>query len=296
MKKLIDDFLIYLNFNRGLSSASQKSYQSDLDLFNLFLKQQNIINILKVNKNIILLYLKRLQKNHYSEKSVARKISAIKMFFKFLMKEHFVETNPTLFIQHPKSAKKLPSTLSIEEVNTLINTTTETTFTPLTIRNTAIIELLYSCGLRVSELVNLSEKDISLERNTIRVTGKGQKERIIPFGKIALLKIKNYIESSRPQLNKNLNSAFFLGKGGKNISRQQIWNIIQKKMSQCKINKKISPHTLRHSFATHLLNNGTPIYIIQKLLGHQDINATEIYTHLSTNDLQQTYKKFHPRS
>ena len=293
MDKLINSFLVYLKFNKGISASSQKSYLSDLRLFNNFIEDKKI-NYLKVNKDIISSYLKYLRKKEYADSSISRKISTLKQFFAFLLKKEIIKINPSKHIKYSKKEQKIPVMLSIEEVDKIINIENENT--PIHIRNTAIIELLYSCGLRVSELVNLTEQNISYEKNLIKICGKGSKERVVPFGKKALKKLNLYTENARPKFNKQLSSVFFLNKNGNKISRQQIWNIIKKKMYECGINKNISPHTLRHSFATHLLNNGASIHIIQKLLGHELINTTEVYTHLSIDNLQKIHHKFHPRN
>ena len=295
MKFILDKFSVYLHFKKGLSPSSTKSHLSDISLFFHFLKHKNRQKLSNITEQNIQSYLRYLFKKNYTQNSIDRKISSLKTFFTFLKNSQIIHTNPTSTISTPQKVHQLPSVLSLEEVELLINTPNKSQEV-LFARNTAIIEIMYSCGLRVSELTSLLSNHICYKTKTIKVVGKGQKERIIPFGEVAKKKLLLYIKEIRPKLNKNNLSYFFLNNKGKQITRQQIWYIIKKRLLSCSINKKVSPHTLRHSFATHLLDNGTSIAIIQKLLGHQNINTTEIYTHISTKKLQEIHKKYHNRS
>lgn len=285
----IENFCNYLLIDKHYSHNTIESYRRDLNKFKDFSKNLKLIDI---DKDIIKKYLKYLNENKIKERSIARNISALKSFYKFLIINKVVKQNPIESISSPKLGKKLPNTLSEEEINQLLNIKLIDIYS---YRNKAMLELMYATGLRVSELVNLKVYDINLEEAIVKTMGKGSKERIIPIGDYALEALKIYINDYRSSLFKReINDYLFLNNHGKPMTRQGFFKIIKKlAIEQC-IKKDFSPHTLRHSFATHLLSHGADLRIIQELLGHSDVSTTQIYTHMSNEQLEETFKKFHP--
>ncbi len=278
----------YLKYEIKLSENTIKSYKNDL---HNFLK---VINkpINKINQQDIINFLN--QDNHYKKSTTSHYITTINNFFHFLIKEQLITTNPFQNIKHPKIDKKLPKYLSIEEVEQLLDINL---IKPMDYRNKAMLELIYATGMRVSELINLVLADIDLNNAIVKVMGKGSKERIIPLNDIAIQYLNIYINNFRPLLlNHKLSNDLFINKNGVKISRQGFFKIIKKQCLIKNLDKEISPHILRHSFATHLLYNGADLRVIQELLGHSDIGTTQIYTHLINEKLREDYKEFHPRS
>jgi integrase/recombinase XerD len=245
-----------------------------------------------VSKGDILEYIIRLNEEGISNRSIARKLSSLKSFFIFLLKTEKIEENPIENIESPQYMKKLPYYLSLEEVESMIGTLSET---PKDIRDSCILELLYSSGLRVSELCSLRTGDISFEGSFIRVMGKGGKERLVPIGEKALLSLRKYLIYRRELSNRpGLPDYIFISRLGKKLTRISVWSIVKKRAAMANIRKDITPHTLRHSFATHLITNGADLRSVQEMLGHSDITTTQIYTHVSTDLLRNTHKKYHP--
>lgn len=240
-------------------------------------------------------YLAYLKKMGYSPSSSSRALSTLKSFHKFLVLEHYIKHNPTLSISAPKLDKKLPTVLSVEEVMMLLNSLNDDT--PYNARNRAMIEVMYGTGLRVSELVNLKLNELHLTSKMISTTGKGSKERIVPINDYAAKVLRDYIVKYRPELVKNGkdNNYIFLNNQGQPLSRQSFFLILKRLSKDAGIEKEISPHTLRHSFATHLLEAGTDLRYIQEMLGHEDISTTQIYTHLSKQKIKSVYNSAHPR-
>ena len=286
--KDIDEFLEYLLIDKHYSQNTIDSYKNDLVKFFDFINK----SLLNINKDDVKKYLKKLSEDNLDERSIARNISTLKSFYKFLMIEKKIQENPIESISQPKLGKKLPNTLSEEEVDKLLDIDLVDNYA---YRNKAMLELLYATGLRVSELVNLKVYDINLEEAIVKTMGKGSKERIIPLGDYALSALRVYIEEYRSSLfKKEINDYLFLNNHGKKMTRQGFFKIIKKIAYEKGINKKISPHTLRHSFATHMLKHGADLRIIQELLGHSDVSTTQIYTHVSNEELENTFKKYHP--
>src|SRR5574344_2166786 len=280
---------LLLEKNYSLNTIS--TYENNLIYFNKFIKK----DFIHINENDIKSYLKFMKENNKSERSIANTLSTLRSFYKYLIIEKKI-TNSTLeFIESPKLKKILPKVLSIEEVDKLLNINA---FDKYTYRNKAMIELMYATGLRISELVNLKLINIDFEMNLVRTIGKGNKERIIPINDISSDIIKTYIDHYRNQFIKKGSSdyIFLSNKGSTKMTRQNFFMILKKIAISQNIETEFSPHTLRHSFATHLLQNGADLRINQELLGHSNISTTQIYTHVSNEKLKQDYKDFHPHS
>ena len=292
----INDFKDYLRIERGLSNNSIESYENDLKKLKIFLNNAKTKkNPLEVTPDLIKEFIYHISKKIKSS-SQSRTISGIRSFYDYLMFEKLIDSNPLINIESPKQQRNLPSTLSENEINILIKNIDMKK--KESERNIAIIETLYGCGLRVSELINLKISDLFFNEDFIKVTGKGNKQRLVPISLINISYINKYIENSRKKLKINpLHSdILFLNRRGNSISRAMIFTIIKNLSKESGFNKKISPHTFRHSFATHLLENGADLKTIQQLLGHESITTTEIYMHLDNKALFNVMNKYHPRS
>lgn len=295
MNNLITEFCHYLASEKMRSMNTINSYRSDLENYVYFLENKLLIDDIKhVTIDDVKKYFAYMKKMGYTATSMSRELSSIRSFHKFLHLEGIVKENVTTSISTPKKDKKLPTVLSIEEVMKILSLLNDDG--PYNARNHAMIEVMYACGLRVSELVNLKISELHLTSKMISTTGKGTKERLIPINDYASKVLKNYIIEHRPKLVKKGGSNFvFLNNHGEPISRQSFFILIKKLCAEAGIEKEISPHTLRHSFATHLLEAGTDLRLIQEMLGHEDISTTQIYTHLSKQKIKDVYKTSHPR-
>lgn len=290
----LDDFLDSLIIERKLSENTRKSYENDLSKYINYLKNQGINKVDSIKQNDIEKYIEYLNKEKLSSKTIAHNITCIREYHKYLLKTGILKKDSSENIMGPKLRKTLPKVLSIEEINNLLNIQL---ITPFDYRNKAMLELMYATGLRVSELVNLEINDISIENATVRCIGKGNKERIIPIGEVALSYLETYLKEYRKSLLKGyVCDKLFLNNHGKVMTRQGFFKIIKKLAKDKNINTNFSPHTLRHSFATHLLEYGADLRSIQELLGHQDISTTQVYTHISNNKIRDDYNNYHPRS
>ena len=292
----INDFKDYLKIERGLSDNSIISYENDLKKLESFLTNKSIsINPLLVESSHIKEFVYHISKK-VKANSQSRIISGIRSFYDYLLFEKLIENNPLTNIESPKQQRKLPSTLSLEEINLMIQRIDRTK--KESERNIAIIETLYGCGLRVSELTELKISDLFFTEDFIKVTGKGNKQRLVPVSDINKKCINEYILNSRSKLkiSTNYSDILFLNRNGKKLTRAMIFTIVKNLSKISEIDKIISPHTFRHSFATHLLENGADLKTIQQLLGHESITTTEIYMHLDNTALVNVMKKFHPRS
>jgi|TARA_B110000967_G_scaffold40092_1_gene39914 integrase/recombinase XerD len=289
----INDFNDYLKIERGFSVNSISSYKEDISKFNKFI--DNSKSPLEVSPDDIKEFLQKISKGMNSS-SQSRIISGLRSFFEFLIFEKYISQNPLRLIESPKISRKLPDTLSIEEIDLL--TSNLDLSKEQGERNLAIIELLYGCGLRVSELVDLKISDLFFNENFIKVTGKGNKQRLIPIGNITKQNVNNYLQNSRNKIKvvSAFNDHVFLNRRGKNLTRAMIFTIVKNLAKKANFSKSISPHTFRHSFATHLLENGADLRTIQQLLGHESITTTEIYMHLDNKYLSEALNKFHPRA
>ncbi len=292
-QKILDQFTNYLMVERSVSKSSATYYATDVRQFLSSLQQS--ITIKNIKESDIENYLRQLHSMKLASASIARKITSLKMFFQFLISEGTIKSDPTENIEMPKVTKKLPSVLSIQDVAKIINSAN--TQDPKDMRAKAIFEILYASGLRASELLSLQIDDISFTDGFIRVLGKGDKERIVPIGKPALDALRKYYNFGRRQLVKNKASPYlFVNVNGKKLSRMGLHKILQEYVKKAKINKKVTPHLFRHSFATHLLEGGANLRAVQEMLGHANIATTQIYTHIDREYLKEVYKTFHPRS
>ena len=288
----IVDFIQYCLFEKGLTDQSVSSYQNDLDVYCSFLQDKSVFLVKDITSDHIKEFLK-LRGDSESTSTVAHNLTVIKNFHKYLIKENIVKEDVSLFISRPKLQKRLPRALTVEEVDLLLDITLNS---PFDYRNKAMLELMYGAGLRVSELVSLTLNQIDLENGLIRIMGKGRKEREIPIGEYGVYYLKLYLEH-RGMLIKNhrTEDALFLNNHGKQITRQGFFKILKQLLLDKGLNPDVSPHTLRHSFATHLLSHGADLRSIQEMLGHSDISTTKIYTHVSDEKVEADYKKYHPR-
>lgn len=290
--KYIQDYLYSLRYELKLSDNTYKSYKYDLDHFNSYLESININDLKAINEKIIIDYLKTISKN--SPKTVSRKITSIRNFFNYLLKINIIKESPCIYIENPKIPKTLPNVLTVEEVNKLLDVNLINKYD---YRNKAMLELLYATGLRISELINLKVNDVNFINNVVICFGKGKKERIVPVDDNTLKHIKNYLEYRNSFFKGNKYSDYlFLNNAGGKISRQGFMKNLRQILLKLNIDKNITPHMLRHSFATHMLNNGADLRSIQLLLGHSDISTTKIYTHISNKKIESDYQKYHPRS
>lgn len=293
----IENYANYLRFEKNASENTIEAYVSDLQKLQDF-AEQNLMNItpITISYEHLQEFLYQISKINYSERTQARWISSIKGFFSFLLEDELREDNPSALLETPKLGLYLPDTLSLEEIEKLISATDENT--DLAKRNRCMIEVLYGCGLRVSELTELQISNINFKENYLKIQGKGDKVRFVPLADYTADFIKNYINNirSKQKINPKHSDILFLNSRGAQISRQMVFLIIKDIVRKAGIQKNISPHTFRHSFATHLLQNGADLRFIQEMLGHSSITTTEIYTHLNTEELHETILKYHPRN
>jgi integrase/recombinase XerD len=295
MKVLMDNFLYYLSVEKGLADNTVASYQFDFKSFAAFLAGKSITDIKEVTRHDLMAYLLHLKKREKSPATLARHMACLKSFFHFLLREKIIDEDPTCHLESPKLAQMFPRVLSMEETELLINR--PNTGTVLGLRDKAMLELIYATGLRVSELVNLNLQDINLEMGFLRCLGKGAKERIVPIGSFGVDALKEYLNRSRVKLVKaSKTEALFVNRHGKRLTRQGFWKILKAYAKEAKIEINITPHTLRHSIATHMLENGADLRTVQEILGHADITTTQIYTHLTKTHLKEIYDQCHPRA
>ncbi len=285
--KLIEDYEKYLSFERNYSQNTVSAYLNDVNHFNIFIKK----DLLRITPDDIRLYLKHI--NNLTNKTISHNISSLKSFYNYLEAIELISYNPTNEIDRPKLEQKIPTYLTLDEVSKLLDIKIENEYNA---RDKAILELLYSSGIRISELTSMELSNIDLDECLIRIMGKGSKERIIPLGDYATDALKNYLNNYRHLLNKKNTTYVFLNNRGGQLSRQFIFKTIKNYAIKKGIKKNISPHTLRHTFATHLLKNGADLRIIQELLGHENLSTTQIYTHLSNEKLKSDYEEYYPRS
>ena len=298
METHLEEYLHYLKIERGLSDNTIQSYQRDLKRYLLFLTEEKKEDWEDIDRYLILDFLEELRNEGKSSATIIRMVSALRKFHQFLRQERFTDNDPMQHVDTPKKQQKLPKTLSIKEVEKIIEA--PDTSDILGIRDRAILELMYATGLRVSELITLKLDDLHLSLGLIQTLGKGDKERIIPIGDQAINWINIYLEKSRPELlaknKKEKTRVLFLNYKGEGFSRQGIWKNLKVYVVQAGIEKEVTPHTLRHSFATHLLENGADLRVVQELLGHADISTTQIYTHISKKRMADVYKNYFPRA
>lgn len=294
MQEFIDIFLNYLSVERGLSQNTILSYRRDLKAYLAYLESKHINSLAKTTKSDVTGFMLQQKERGLNTNSIARRLAAIKTFYRFLVREKILQQDPTSLLESPKLWKRIPDTLSVNEVQTLLAQPDLRLNQGM--RDKAILEVMYATGMRVSEVSHLSLEDINLEVGFARCLGKGSKERVVPLGSKAISSLKRYIQNCRPIfLKKNSTDALFLTRLGRQISRQSIWMMIKRYARKAGIRKEIGPHTLRHSFATHLLERGADLRSVQEMLGHSNISTTQIYTHLHKDRLKMIHRMFHPR-
>ncbi len=292
----LNDYIHYLKVERGLSDNTVVSYRRDLIQYIKFLAENKVQTWEDIDRYLVMAFLKQLSEEGKSSATITRMISSLRKFHQFLRQERYTGNNPMQHIETPKKAQKLPKTLSLKEVIKLIETPNPVE--KYGIRDRAILEVMYATGLRVTELISLKLGDLHLSLGLIQTLGKGDKERIIPLGDTAIKWINIYLERSRPELANAKQEVpyLFLNHHGHGFSRQGIWKNLKVYVRQAGIKKPVTPHTLRHSFATHLLENGADLRVVQELLGHTDISTTQIYTHITKQRMSDVYKDHFPRA
>ena len=291
---LIDRYINYLLIEKGLSENTLEAYSKDIIRHVDFLKKNSIDGITEADTAAILKYMIELRKDGLTPSSRSRHLVSLRGFYKFLVQEKVIKKDPTSVVDLPKTGLALPDVLSRDELKTLLHTPDCTTHRGM--RDTAMLELLYAAGLRVSELLGLKLQNVNTEACFIRVFGKGSKERIVPIGQFAKDRVDVYIKTARPVLLKSTMSQYlFIARAGKPMTRQGFWKLLKRYASLAGINKHVTPHSLRHSFASHLLEGGADLRSVQLMLGHADISTTQIYTHVAHERLKKIHEIFHPR-
>lgn len=293
IQEAILDFINYCTFEKGLSKRTTESYTNDLEVYEEFLNKRSITDVRGIKDSDIKDFLK-VRNDNDKTTTIAHNLTVIKNFHAYLLREQIVSKDVALLIERPKLRKSLPRTLSISDIDKLLDIELDSIFD---YRNKAMLELMYGVGLRVSEIVNLSVNDIDLTNCVIRIMGKGSKERIVPLGEYSIYYLNLYLDRRREMLKDNRTcDKLFLNNHGMGMTRQGFFKNLKQLLLEKGLNPDVSPHTLRHSFATHLLNNGADLRSIQEMLGHSDIATTKIYTHVSDDKVINDYKKYHPRS
>lgn len=296
-QEALAEYVIYLKIERGLSANTVNSYKRDIEKYLTFLTEKKITQLDEVSRFEILDFLQTLRQSGAADNSIIRMVSSLRKFHQYLKRESIVSDDPMQLIDTPKKASTLPKAISPQAVEQLLEAPDTTT--PLGVRDRTILELMYATGLRISELVNLKLADMHLTMGFIQTMGKGEKERIIPLGEIASQWLDHYLDGARVYLqdqSAETSEYVFLNSRGKGLSRQGVWKKVKQLALEAGIDQNVTPHTLRHSFATHLLENGADLRMVQELLGHADISTTQIYTHITKTRLKQVYSDYHPRA
>lgn len=296
-QEALAEYIIYLKIERGLSANTVTSYKRDIEKYLTFLTEKKITQLDEVSRFEILDFLQTLRQAGAADNSIIRMVSSLRKFHQYLKRESIVSDDPMQLIDTPKKASTLPKAISPQAIEQLLEAPDTTT--PLGVRDRTILELMYATGLRISELVNLKLSDMHLTMGFIQTMGKGEKERIIPLGEIASQWLDHYLDGARVYLqdqSAEISEYVFLNSRGKGLSRQGVWKKVKQLALEAGIDQNVTPHTLRHSFATHLLENGADLRMVQELLGHADISTTQIYTHITKTRLKQVYSDYHPRA
>ena len=295
MNELIQEFLNYITVERGLSRNTIEAYARDLRQFAAFLTLTGYDSLAEIHSQTLVAYLRKLQQENMQPSSVTRKLAAIRSFFQYMLRERHLKIDPSVTIDSLKTPQRLPKVLSEKEIGRLLEQPGATT--PAKLRDKAMLELLYATGVRVSELVSLKLGDINMDMGYIRCFGKGSKERIVPMGGSAQNALLDYLDRARPKIvRRAAEDTLFLNHHGRKMTRQGFWQIIQAAALRVGIAITVTPHMLRHSFATHLLDHGADLRSVQEMLGHADISTTQIYTHVTRTRLKEVYDKTHPRA
>ena len=295
LNQFLQEYLAYLKLEKNLSEQSVNAYSSDLNKFLKFVEEENHTDLNTITPKLLSEYFEIMRDLGISSSTTARYLSSVKGFFKYLSSQEYVEKNPSEILSARITERKLPTVLSFTEIEKILQS--PNTGEKLGLRDKAILELFYSSGLRVSEVINLKMSDLYFSDEVIRVLGKGSKQRIVPIGESAVKWITEYLKTVRPLLEKKMKSEniIFLNNRGTKLSRMGIWKIVDKYVKLAEIEKEFHPHTFRHSFATHLLEGGADLRAVQEMLGHADISTTQIYTHIDRDFVKQMHKDFHPR-
>ncbi len=300
----LEDYQIYLSYEKRLSKNSLLAYLADMQEFAVFLGPEKPPD--RATREDILDFIISLNEKGVSNRSIARKLSGLKGYYLYLMKMEKISENPMELVESPRYLKSLPGFLTVEEVESMLKAVSAEApqdaekrknrgFAAVEARDSCMIEMLYSCGLRVSELCSAKAGDISFEEGVMRVFGKGGKERVVPIGRRALAAVKKYMAYRKEMAHRKLSTDFlFLSRLGRRMSRVAVWTVVKKRARNAGLDKDVTPHTLRHSFATHLVTNGADLRAVQEMLGHSDISTTQIYTHVTADTLKKTHKKYHP--
>ncbi|MBF0737578.1 site-specific tyrosine recombinase XerD [Staphylococcus arlettae] len=295
METIKDEYLKFIQLEKGLSSNTIGAYRRDLNKYITYLQDHKITHIDFVDRQTLQQCLGFLHDEGASTKSLARFISTVRSFHQFALREKYAAKDPTVLIETPKYDRKLPDVLAVDEILRLLDAPDLSKNNGY--RDRTILELLYATGMRVTELIDLEVENVNLIMGFVKVFGKGGKERIVPLGDTVIGYLSTYLETVRPQLLKTtVTKALFLNLHGKPLSRQGIWKMIKQNGIKANINKTLTPHTMRHSFATHLLENGADLRAVQEMLGHSDISTTQLYTHVSKSQIRKMYNEFHPRA
>ena len=295
METIKDEYLKFIQLEKGLSSNTIGAYRMDLNKYITYLQDHKITHIDFVDRQTLQQCLGFLHDEGASTKSLARFISTVRSFHQFALREKYAAKDPTVLIETPKYDRKLPDVLAVDEILRLLDAPDLSKNNGY--RDRTILELLYATGMRVTELIDLEVENVNLIMGFVKVFGKGGKERIVPLGDTVIGYLSTYLETVRPQLLKTtVTNALFLNLHGKPLSRQGIWKMIKQNGIKANINKTLTPHTMRHSFATHLLENGADLRAVQEMLGHSDISTTQLYTHVSKSQIRKMYNEFHPRA
>jgi len=295
VQDFVSDFIAYLSVERGLARNTLESYGRDLRQYQDYLREQKTPQLQAVSRDTIVGYLLHLQDQGKATATIARRLAALKAFYQYLVRERLLQEDPTRNLESPKLERRLPRVLTVAEVEEILRQPDPAQ--PAGLRDRAMLELLYATGIRVSELVSLNLGDVNLEQGYLRCLGKGSKERLVPIGSFALKSLETYLAQARPRLLRDTREqCLFVNHHGHRLTRQGFWKIVKRYAQEAQIERSITPHTLRHSFATHLLENGADLRSVQELLGHADISTTQIYTHLTQARLKEVYARAHPRA
>ncbi len=296
MQDLIGEFINYLSIERGLAANTLESYGRDLRQYLAYLRATaRHLGLADASRANVISYLLRMEKEGMSPATIARRLAALKSFYQFLVRKSIIERDPTANLESPKLDRKLPKVLTIREVETLLRQPKTGTVSGL--RDRAMLEVLYATGIRVSELVSLLVSDANLEMGYLRCAGRNGRERLVPLGSVACQAVADYLTRGRPKLVKDPGErCLFANHHGRRMTRQGFWKIVKKYAAEAGIRKSITPHTLRHSFATHLLERGADVRDVQEMLGHADVSTTQVYTHVNRGRLRDAYKSSHPRA
>lgn len=294
MNNRLEEFINYIRNTKKLSKNTIDSYSRDIRNYLLYLESKGLVDSLKVNDTDIMMYNMHLKVSNKSAATISRSLATLRNYYGYLHNQNYISSNPTLNITSPKSEKKMPDILTIGEIEALLKQ--PDTSTPIGCRDNAMLEIIYAAGIKVTELISLNVSDVNFEYGFIRCTGNKSSDRIIPIGKIAQKALSDYILNMRSSLTAVPSGALFVNYVGKRLSRQGFWKLLKSYTKAANIDKTITPHTLRHSFAVHLIQNGADLSVVKELLGHSDISSTQVYLELSKYSLKEIYDKAHPRA